>query len=132
MMNCMGDGIDHFAPECRPGDWRSAASVADFTARSHWGVERTRRKLLERGAHLPRERERERGLRFEARVAFASIIINFISVETAEQACEMVQAVAVMATDGSVEGEWHALRVVFGSQRAKQVFTLCEDGDGGI
>src|SRR5437773_1624868 len=132
VMNRMGDGIDHFTSECGTGHWRIAVSVADFAARFHRRIECAGRKRFESCAHLARQGERKVGLRLDASVTLAMVVVHFVSIEAAQQTREVVQAMAVVAANAAVEGKRDAPNVGLSGQRAEQVFALRENCYGCI
>ena len=105
--------------------------VADFAPCTHRRIEGPERELLKLCAHLSGEPEGKVGLRFDARVSLAMIVVHFVRVEAVQQACEVIEAMAVVAANTAVESERDAAGVILGAQRAKQIFTLRENGNGG-
>ena len=103
-MDGVGDCIDRFPAESGTGHGRIAVRVADFATRIHRRVEGAQWELFESCAHLSRQGKRVVRLRFDARVALAMVVVHFVGFEAAQQAREMIQAMAVVAADAGIEG----------------------------
>ena len=128
-MNRVGDGIDHFPSQRGSGDRGITVPVAHLATRPDRRIERPERQSLELSAHLLGQGECEVRLGLDAHVALATVVVHFVGIEGTQKAGEVVEAMAIVTADTSVEGERDAAGVAFGGQRVEQTFTLAENGN---
>jgi len=128
-MDGVGNGIDQLATIGRYSQRRIAVHVADFATRADWLGQILWCQSLQILAYLPRESQGKGRLGLDARISFASIVVYFIAVQSSEQTGEVIEAMAVVAADGPVEGKWNALDIAIEVYSPQQIIALSENLD---
>jgi hypothetical protein len=132
MVDCVRNCVHEFAGDCRSDQWRRVEFVIYLAPDIDRAIEKLRWDRSEGAQDSMRFGERERAIVFDPRVSLSLIIIDPISIQSLQQALEVVQAMTVMFPDRGAEYRWQFAREIFVAHKIQQRFALAQNFNNGV